>query len=158
MCLEMRDQEMGIFKMTLDKWCPDTDVVGVSWYWSLHGLIRDMTKWVGSRGLCGSTMSLRWTEYEGLYRAKLSTSQFFAASESQTFKALLFKWWRCHLETDLFPHFLMLSLEIIAYLQGCGKNSRESLIQFPLSFLMVATWTEPLQLKKQQINMKQNVS
>lgn len=31
--LEMRDQEMGIFKMTLDRWCPDTDVEGVSWYW-----------------------------------------------------------------------------------------------------------------------------
>lgn len=66
-------------------------------------------------------------------------------------------WWRCHLETDLVPHFLMLYLEIIAYLQGCGKNSTESLIQFPPSFPMVATWTTPLQLKKkkQQINMKQ---
>lgn len=70
-------------------------------------------------------------------------------------------WWRCHLETDLVPHFLILYLEIIAYLQGCGKNSTESLIQFPPSFPMVAAWTTPLQLKKKQnskLTWNKNVS
>lgn len=69
-------------------------------------------------------------------------------------------WWRCHLETDLFPSFLMLYLEIIAYLQGCGKNSTESLIHFPPSFTMVATRTTPLQLKKNtsKLTWNKNVS
>lgn len=120
---------LTIFMASSETWQPE---------WEVEVCVEAQCHW-GGQSTKDST-ELNSPPRKPLLPQRVRLSKFFCLS----------LWWRCHLETDLFPHFLMLYLEIIAYLQGCGKNSTESLIQFPPSFPMVATWTTPLQFKKKK--------
>lgn len=126
--LEIRDQEMGISKMTLDKWCPDTVkkkwhvFLGIS---HLHSLMWERTC---MRSRDDVKPQCHWVRQsiEDSAEAKCPplSSLLLSKSQTNTSKALLFEsLTKVSLgDSDLFPCFFMLYLEIIAYPTGMRQK------------------------------------